>query len=191
MITKKIEELSENPNNLKDQNDDGFDRLVRQMKMGDHSTFLITPAGMVIDGNHRLKAAKEAGWTEVQCRVLSYEKTDDGYSAVIDDIPVRNSDGGVPFYYDSPEAMYLAYALSRNGSAAYYSEDKFANSLLPETLDLTLFDANFFPPKSIEDTLKQIESNKKFNLIINCADEAEQEAKYNDLVEKGYKVKRT
>lgn len=191
MIRKKITELNENPKNYKNLDDDGFARLVEQMKMGDHSTWLITPENMIVDGNMRKKAALTAGWEEVECRVLSFEKNEQGYYALIDGVVVRDHEV-IPYYYKTVDEGIMAYALSRNSHSGYYNDD-FFNSMPNMTIDYAMFSVDIKPPESITEmmaNLVQKERKKKLLLLVPCDDETQLEQRYQKITELGIPVKK-
>lgn len=194
MEIRNIESLTPNPNNDRVMKDEGKRLLLHAMSLGNHGSFLITPEGMIIDGNHRWLLRAEAEWSnkEVQCSILSFGQDAEGFYPIIDGEIVKFNEV-IPHHYVSLEALYHAYAFTRNSEAAYYDPDAIANKFAEWELDSTQFQANFFPPKSIQDTLDAMakqEAKKKYQLIIPCEDEADMDVKYQAVVDLGYKVKR-
>lgn len=190
MEIRNIETLHINPDNNRILKQEGKDLLLYGMSMGDHSTFLITPEGMTIDGNNRWFLRNEAGWDnkDVYCRILTYgqeqakvENGEDSYYAIIDGAIVRDHEV-IPHYYVSVEALYKAYSLTRNGEAAYDDPEYIANNFHNWKLDPQKFQVHFFPPASIEESLKNMEkaaAKKKYQLIIMCTDEADMDSKFS------------
>ncbi len=193
MILRNIETLQPNPNNDHPITDEGKRLLLNAMSLGDHGSFLITPEGMLINGNNRWLLRNEAGWENsiVGCKVLTYGQDDQGYYAIIDGEVVKEHEV-IPHHYPSVESMYHAYAFTANAQAAYYDKsivDKFEEwQLSPDAFNLT-----FFPPKSVEETLKDIkklEAKKKYQLIVICEDESDMDTKYEALTSIGLEAKR-
>lgn len=192
MVRKQINELTENPKNRRNIDEKNFERLVEQMKMGDHSTWLITSENMIVDGNMRKKAALSAGWEMVDCKVLSFlSEEGKGWYAVIDGEVVKDH-GVIPFYYSSIDAGITAYALSRNGTMGYYNDEIF-NDMPQIDIDWSLFPLDIKPPKDIQEIMKEMakkERTKKLMLIIPCDDEVQMNQRYDAVQALGIPVKK-
>lgn len=193
MEVRNIETLTINPNNDHGIDDAGKRLLLIAMSRGDHGAFLITPEGMIINGNNRFKLREEAGWSnkEVNCRVLTAGQDDQGLYAVIDGVTVLDHEV-IPFHYVSLDAMYHAYGFDANAEAAHYDKS-IAGKFTEWQLDPNDFQANFFPPKSVQETLdalKKAEQKKKYQIIIPCTDETDMDAKYQAVTQLGYTAKR-
>ena len=192
MIRKKISELVENPANHRNIDEKNYDRLVQQMRMGDHSTWLITDENMIVDGNMRKKAALDAGWEEVECRVLSFQQDPEkGFYALIDGQVVKDHEV-IPYYYKTKDDGILAYALSRNGSAGYYNDDLF--NIMPQIdIDWSMFPVEINPPKDIEEIVKDMaktERKRKLMLIVPCDDEVQLQDRFDKISAIGIPVKK-
>lgn len=80
IIKLKLTELKENPENPRFIRDEKFQKLVQSMKdfpeMVEARPLIINEENVILGGNMRYKAAKEAGWKEIDAiRVnWSYEK---------------------------------------------------------------------------------------------------------------------
>jgi DNA modification methylase len=164
MELRNIETLRPNPNNDRILDEAGKTLLLHAMSMGDHSTFLITPEGMIIDGNNRWNVRFDAGWEnkDVQCRVLTYgqdptkaEKNEKSYYAIIDGVTVTDHDV-IPHFYITPEALYKAYSITRNTEAAYDDPEAIANKWAEWQLDASRFSLSFTPPQTVEFMLEQL-----------------------------------
>lgn len=192
MIKKQLSELHENPNNRRNVDKKNYQRLLDQMRMGDHSIFLITEDGMVVDGNHRLKAAKESGWTEVDCKVLSFEHDpSQGYYALIDGQVVKDNEV-IPYYYPTIEAGITAYALSRNSQVGYYN-DEILNAHGDLGIEWEMFTLDINPPQDLEEIIKKMsqeDRKKKLALIIPCDDEVQLEQRFSQITDLGIPVKK-
>lgn len=193
MEKRNIESLQPNPNNEHKFSDEGKALLLHAMSLGDHGVFLITPEGMIINGNNRWHLRIEARWDdkEVYCRILTYGQNSEGFYAVIDGQTVL--DGEVaPHYYVSIEALYAAYAFTANGEAGYY-EKSVMNKFDEWKLDPAKFSGSFFPPTSFKDSmasLKDFQKKKKYQVIVNCINEEDLNNKYQQITDLGIAAKK-
>lgn len=193
METRNIESLQPNPNNEHSLSNEGKELLLHAMSLGDHGVFLITPEGMIINGNNRWHLRIEAHWDgkDVHCRILTVGQDGEGFYAIIDGIVIKEAEV-IPHHYVSIEALYAAYAFTANGEAGYYKKsiiDKFAEW----NLDPKKFAGSFFPPVSIAESLekmKQREKKKKYEIVIACEDEAQMDTMYSNFITAGYRAKR-
>lgn len=188
-----IETLHPNPENEHKLSDKGKELLLYAMSLGDHGLFLITPDKMIINGNNRWHLRIESNWDNkyVLCRYLTYGQDNIGYFAIIDDKTVVINEA-VPHHYDSIAALYAAYAFSANGEAGYY-EKSVINKFPEWGLDPDKFLGDFFPPKSFKESMKAFntyEKKKKYEIVVNCNDEADMDEKYRQIVELGFQAKR-
>lgn len=194
MEVRNIETLTPNPNNDHALTDEGKRLLLHAMSLGDYGTFLITPEGMIINGNNRYYMRTEAGWDnkEMQCRILTAGHDETlGYYAIIDGVTILDHEV-IPHYYVSVEAMHRAYAFSANGEAATYSKG-IINRFDEWGLDPTMFQTNFFPPKSAQDSIDAMVAHakkKKYEIVVSCQDEADMDGKYQQIIQLGYQAKR-
>jgi ParB-like chromosome segregation protein Spo0J len=79
MPTKvKISEVKNNPNNPRLIKDDKFKKLVQSLKdlpeMAEVRPIVVNTDMVVLGGNMRLKAMKEAGWKEVPVEVVDWDE---------------------------------------------------------------------------------------------------------------------
>jgi ParB-like chromosome segregation protein Spo0J len=80
MQTQKlsIDLIKENPNNPRIIKDDKFKKLVQSMKdfpeMAEVREVVVNASHMILGGNMRFKAMKEAGWKEVPVRVVDWSE---------------------------------------------------------------------------------------------------------------------
>jgi len=80
MQTQKlsIDLIKENPNNPRIIKDDKFKKLVQSMKdfpeMAEVREVVVNADHMILGGNMRFKAMKEAGWKEVPVRVVDWSE---------------------------------------------------------------------------------------------------------------------
>ncbi len=185
MITKRWADLKENPKNYKEATPEEEKRLQKQMLMGDHSTALITPDDMLIDGNNRKKWALQAGWETVECRVLSFEQDPEkGFYALLDGVVVKDKDGNIPYFYSSVDAGIQAYALSRNGNQSHYQKDPLKEILKQYGLQADMFTANIHAEQDLK-TLLTDNKPPKLQLIIDCQSPEELSDTINKLASVG------
>jgi ParB-like chromosome segregation protein Spo0J len=158
-------------NNSRTHSDEQVMQVASSIKeFGFTNPILIDSGGGIIAGHGRLMAAKKLGLDEVPCIRLGH----------------------------LTDAQRKAYVIADNQLAlnSGWNSDILALEIkhLEELdFDLTLlgFDdselANFFDPVIEEIELKEESYSEKFNIIIECDDEQNQESIYNELQEKGYK----
>lgn len=154
------------------KNDEQVDRMVSAIKeFGFRIPVVAKSDGSVVDGHLRLKAAQKLGMTEV---------------------PVALAD-------ELTDAQVKAFRLLANKSAnwAQWDDDLLKLELqdlqdMSYDLELTGFDEKELgsicdcEEKADE---KEQEYNEKFNVIIECEDELEQERYYKEFTERGIKCR--
>lgn len=80
MQTQKlsIDLIKENPNNPRFIKDEKFEKLVQSIKdfpeMADVRELVVNTEHVILGGNMRFKAMKEAGWTEVPVRIVDWSE---------------------------------------------------------------------------------------------------------------------
>lgn len=74
----KIEQIKPNPKNPRTIKDDNFKKLVQSIKdfpeMAEVREVVVNKDHMILGGNMRFRAMKEAGWTEIPVRVVDWSK---------------------------------------------------------------------------------------------------------------------
>ena len=167
----KVGDLIPYVNNSRTHSDEQVMQVASSIKeFGFTNPILIDDDSGIIAGHGRLMAAKKLGLDEVPCIRLGH----------------------------LTDAQRKAYVIADNQLAlnSGWNSDILALEIkhLEELdFDLTLlgFDdselANFFDPVIEEIKLKEESYSEKFNIIIECDDEQNQESIYNELQEKGYK----
>lgn len=128
---------------------DNFEKLVLSIrKKGITDKFKIDEAGIVYDGNNRLKALKR----------------------LIDEEHITNAENGsdlklVPCIVTYPESESDKWdiALSSNGQYASWSQEGLSNYLpeFEEELDLSLYNVDFFEHESMIDQLEDVKDEEK------------------------------
>ncbi len=161
---EKISKVKPNPNNPRIIKDDKFEKLVRSIKefpkMLEIRPIVVNDDMIVLGGNMRLKACKEAGLKEVPIIKASDLTENEQKQFIIKD----NVSGG--------EWDWEALAANWN-----------ADELEEWGLDVLEWEGQTEPTeqKDLSDELKET-----FEIIVTCANEAEQEATFEDLTKTGY-----
>lgn len=120
----KLKEWKDNPRSIKKKD---FERLKRQIeKLGQYKPLLITPDGLVIGGNMRLKAYRELGIKEIWVSVVEPK--------------------------DKNEMM--EYALSDNDRAGFYDADLLANISPEFDINWEDYAVDLKPPITLEDLIE-------------------------------------
>jgi DNA modification methylase len=77
-VKLKISEIKLNPNNPRTIKDDKFKKLVQSIKefpeMADVREVVVNKEHMILGGNMRFQAMKEAGWSEIPVRVVDWSE---------------------------------------------------------------------------------------------------------------------
>lgn len=167
MWTKvKISEVKLNPNNPRIIKDDKFSKLVKSIKelpeMLDIRPIVVNADMVVLGGNMRLKACKEAGLKEV---------------------PIIIAD-------NLTEEQQREFLIKDNVSGGEWDFEMLANEWDVEQLedwglDVPSFEVdNEKEQKDLSDDLKET-----FEVIISCKDETHQEQVYNKMIADGFEVR--
>jgi hypothetical protein len=152
----KLAEIKSNPNNPRLIKDDKFNKLVKSIKefpkMLEIRPIVVNSDMVVLGGNMRLKACKEAGLKEV---------------------PIIFAD-------DLTEEEQKQFIIKDNVGFGEWDWEQLANEwdtdkLEEWGLDIPKFE-EFEEPKDLSDTLTQM-----FKIEVNCNSEEEQEKTYNKL----------
>jgi ParB-like chromosome segregation protein Spo0J len=156
----KLSEIKKNPNNPRILKDDKFAKLVKSIKefpkMLEIRPIVVNSDMIVLGGNMRLKACKEAGLKEV---------------------PVVLAD-------DLTEDEQKQFIIKDNVGFGEWDWDMLANEWETDLLDEWGLDVpNFEEAKELKDLSDSIIS--MFKIEVNCGSEEEQEKTYNKLIELG------
>lgn len=128
----KVADLRNWEDNPKDVMQDDMARLQEQIKMGEHSTLLVTDDGEVLGGNTRLRAYKKLGKDTAKVVIVSFDTREDGVHATIDGVEAEK-------VFSSVEQAKLEYALSHNDMIGAYNEGKLAELLHVTPIEMNLF----------------------------------------------------
>ncbi len=135
----KLKEWKDNPRSIKTKD---FERLKKQiLKLGQYKPLLITPEGIVIGGNMRLKAYRELGIKELWVSVVKPK--------------------------DKNEMM--EYALSDNDRVGFYDADLLANMIPEFDIDWGNFAVDLKPPITLDGLVNpEVEDGSKKEECKNC-----------------------
>ena len=165
MIEKwKVSEVKANPNNPRIIKDDKFKKLVQSIKdfpeMLELRPIVVNNDGIVLGGNMRLKACKEAGLKEV---------------------PVIKAS-------ELTEEQQKEFIIKDNVGFGEWDWEDLANNWDAEELTDWGLDVPKFADEVLHEDLSSNISNL-FRIEIICNDEEEQEKTYNKLIEEGYECR--
>lgn len=165
MEIRKISEVKLNPNNPRLIKDDKFKKLVQSIKdfpeMLNIRPIVVNQDMIILGGNMRYKACKEAGLKEVPVIVT-----------------------------DLTEDQQREFLIKDNTSGGEWDWEVLANEWDSEQLeawglDLISFDINNDKKQDdLSDTIKNL-----YRIEIICKDEDHQENTYNKLIEQGYECR--
>jgi hypothetical protein len=165
MQTVKISEVKLNPNNPRLIKDDKFAKLVQSVKdfpeMLNIRPIVVNQDMIILGGNMRYKACKEAGLKEVPIIIA-----------------------------DLTEEQQREFLIKDNTSGGEWDWEVLANEWDAEQLeawglDLPVFDIN--QENEIKDLSSTIDNLYRIEIV--CKDEEHQENSYNKLIEQGYECR--
>lgn len=166
---KKVAELTNFEHNPRTITKKAFERLKKQIKkLNAYKPLLVNQDNIVLGGNMRLRALKEMGVQEIECSMVETKNLSE----------------------------MMEYALSDNDSAGVTDKDILAN-LLPELeIDMEMFAVHFDEATVLSDLGEKsqdieqgLDYKEKYEVIVECLDELEQESIYTKLTQMGLKVK--
>ena len=164
--TVKISEVKANPNNPRLIKDDKFAKLVQSIKdlpqMLDIRPIVVNKDMIVLGGNMRLKACKEAGLKEV---------------------PIIIAD-------NLTEEQQREFLIKDNTSGGEWDFEMLANEWDVEQLEEWGLDVPNFDTDT-DNELKDLSSTIEnlYRIEVSCKDEEHQENIYNKLIEQGYECR--
>jgi hypothetical protein len=162
-ITVSINEVKSNPNNPRIIKDDKFKKLVTSIKelpqMLELRPIVVNEDMVVLGGNMRLKACKEAGLKE---------------------IPIIKAS-------ELNEEQQRAFIIKDNVGFGEWDWDALANEWDAEQLAEWGLDVPNFDAGELDDLSEQIQPT--FRIEVLCKDEEHQEKTYNKLIADGHECK--
>jgi ParB-like chromosome segregation protein Spo0J len=164
MMKVLIKDIKPNPNNPRLVKDDKFAKLVQSIKdfpqMLDIRPIVVNKDMIVLGGNMRLKACKEAGLTE---------------------IPIIKAE-------DLTEEQQREFIIKDNIGYGEWDWNIIANEWDEQVLEHWGLEIPIFKDsEETEDLSDKIKQD--FRIEVVCKDEIEQEQKYNKLIEMGYECR--
>jgi ParB-like chromosome segregation protein Spo0J len=155
----KITEIKPNPNNPRVIKDDKFKKLVKSLQdfpdMAKVRPIVVNTDMVVLGGNMRLKAMKEAGWKEVPGEVV-----------------------------DWPDDKQREFIIKDNVGFGEWDWEMLANEWDVEQLDDWGLDVPDFKQElDINDLSDEVKTDYRVEVV--CKDEFDQEKIYNKLIELG------
>ena len=163
MTTTPINKIKSNPNNPRVIKDDKFKKLVQSLKdlpeMAQVRPIVVNKDMIVLGGNMRLKAMKEAGWKEAPVAVVDWD-----------------------------EDKQRQFIIKDNVGFGEWDWDMLANEWDAESLgDWGLDVPIIMEEAEINDLSEQLEPT--FKIEISCRDEEHQEKVYNKLIGEGHECR--
>ena len=163
MTTTPISRIKPNPNNPRIIKDEKFRKLVQSLKdlpeMAQVRPIVCNQDMVVLGGNMRLKAMKEAGWKEVPVEVVDWD-----------------------------EEKQRQFIIKDNVGFGEWDWDMIANEWDVEQLDAWGLDVPTFAEEAaLNDLSEQLEPT--YRIEISCNDEEHQEKVYNKLIAEGYECR--
>jgi ParB-like chromosome segregation protein Spo0J len=168
VISRKISELYNDPNNARKHDEKNLKAIKGSFtKFGQQHPIIITNKNIVVAGNGRLEAARQLGWTHIDC--------------VVTDLDAFHAS---------------AFSLSDNRTAELATWDELIlgstlQALREDGFDLGEigFDTSALEPPAEENEEEAEPKEKPLTLLISCKDEDEQQMLFLELRDRGFKVK--
>jgi ParB-like chromosome segregation protein Spo0J len=162
--TVKISEVKSNPNNPRLIKNDKFEKLVKSLKdfpeMAKVRPIVVNQDFVVLGGNMRLKAMKEAGWKEVPIEVV-----------------------------DWTEQQQKEFIIKDNVGFGEWEWDMLANEWEAEDLEKWGLDVPKFEEQADPFDDAGVEGKNQYGVIVMCASEGEQEHIFIRLTGEGFNCK--
>lgn len=171
----KVSDLYLYKDNPRDVEAKDFERLIEQIKLGEHSTLLVTTEGEVLGGNTRLRAYKKMGKELAKVVVVSIVEAGDSVHIVIDGKKSERT-------FDSVDQAKIELALSHNDSIGTNNEQKLAELMTIHKVPTELYSVatkitpvadivNNLSPSEDEDASKELNAEDYLNQdkdVIHC-----------------------
>lgn len=127
-----VEDLYLYKDNPRDVDGKDFERLKKQLELGEHSPILVTTEGEVLGGNTRLRAYKELGKKEAKVTVVEIVETSEGVHIVIDGKKSVRT-------FDTVNQAKIELALSHNDAIGTNNEAKLAELMTIHNVDTEIY----------------------------------------------------
>lgn len=153
-----------------------FERLIEQIKLGEHSTLLVTTEGEVLGGNTRLRAYQKLGKETAKVVVVDIVESSAGVHIVIDGKKSERT-------FETVNQAKIELALSHNDSIGTNNELKLAELMTLNKIPTELYSVatkitpvadivnNLSPSEEDEDASKELNADDYLNddkSIIHC-----------------------
>lgn len=112
-----------------------FERLIEQIKLGEHSTLLVTTEGEVLGGNTRLRAYQKLGKKEAKVVVVEIVESSEEVHIVIDGKKSERT-------FETVNQAKIELALSHNDSIGTNNELKLAELMTVNKVDTEIYSVN-------------------------------------------------
>ncbi len=151
--------------NPRDVEASDFERLKEQLKLGEHSTLLVTTEGEVLGGNTRLRAYKELGKKTAKVVVVEIVESSKGVHIVVDG---KKSER----VFDSVNQAKIELALSHNDSICTNNELKLAELMTIHKVPTELYSVatKITPVADILDRLSPSDNDDPTSGELNTGD---------------------
>ena len=161
----EVSELFLFKENFRDIETRDFERLKRQLELGEHSTLLVTVEGEVLGGNTRLRAYKELGKKTAKVVIVEIVETSEGVHIVIDGKKSERT-------FDSVNQAKIELALSHNDSIGTNNELKLAELMTLNKVDTELYSVatKITPVADIVKNLSPSEEDEDASSELNADD---------------------
>lgn len=163
-----ISKLNLDPNNARKHDNANLEAIAGSLiQFGQRKPIVISQDNIVVAGNGTLTAAKSLGWTEIDA--------------------VR-----VPADWDADRIKAFALADNRTAELASWDQEVMASQLLElEESGFDIQEFGFVKTEPVEKILDTNEMNwdERFEVIIECDNEIQQQELLNRFTKEGYRVR--
>jgi site-specific DNA-methyltransferase (adenine-specific) len=167
--TLQIKDLTPDPNNARQHDDKNLKAIQGSLKQfGQRKPIVITEAGVIVAGNGTVEAAKRLGWTQIEAVEVPNDWTPDQIKA-------------------------FAIADNRTAELANWDKEILTTQLLDlEEAGFEIADFGFLKEQDNQEKELDTDSIKyedKFEVVIECKDEFEQQDFLERFITEGLKVR--
>jgi ParB-like chromosome segregation protein Spo0J len=167
--TLQIKDLTPDPNNARQHDEKNLKAIQGSLKeFGQRKPIVITEAGVIVAGNGTVEGAKRLGWTQIEAVEVPSDWTADQIKA-------------------------FAIADNRTAELASWDKDILATQLLDlEEAGFEIADFGFLKEQDSKENELDTDSIKyedKFEVVIECKDEFEQQDFLERFINEGLKVR--
>lgn len=157
---------------------------------GQSHPLLVTPEHEILGGNHRARAMKDLGWEFAKCDIVEFAQDPDGFYAII------NGEANIMRHFKTlDEAKFVTAVRDNDPGYAMYNKEallKYADVFQTDYHDIR-FTEEFSSLAQLENIFSPIDTlphsddkPKKYEVVVVCANEVEQQEQYQKLVDLGY-----